>query len=409
VSLFQPEPRDPRPSRERSPYESGRQAPPEPAERLAPYEPAQFPGQGDNDLGGSGQVGEPVRYEPARYDQTQPIYQDHGSYPGEPGHVPGHGEQLPARGQYAQEQQFPADRQPRRFVEPRFETRQLFEPPSSRALPARAPARAAHRFDGQQAASATGGSVPAVRESATRIALIYPELLGTYGDGGNAIVLRERLRWRGLSAEVVSVPAGEPIPAGCDLYLLGGGEDEPQTLAAEGLRRNNAIQRAVEGGAVVLAVCAGYQVIGQSFPAGGKIHDGLGLVGVETRRSFDRPDAPVPPRVVGDIALDPHPSLRLPTVLGYENHAGRTRPVPGARGVPFGKVLVGLGNGIEEGTDGMVDGTVIGTYLHGPVLAQNPALADLLLTWVHGPLPPLSGPPEVEALRAARVRALQLA
>jgi CobQ-like glutamine amidotransferase family enzyme len=401
VSLFQPEPRDPRQWRERSSYEP--EPPPEQAER--PAQPAQFPGQGDTHLDGSGQSGRPARYEPARYDQTQPIYQDHGSYPGEPDHVPGRAEQLPARGQYAQEQQFPSGRQPRRFVEPQFEARQLFEPPSPRALPT----RAAHGFDRQRATPATGGSVPAVRESATRIALIYPELLGTYGDGGNAIVLRERLRWRGLSAEVVSVPAGEPIPAGCDLYLLGGGEDEPQTLAAEGLRRNNAIQRAVEGGAVVLAVCAGYQVIGQSFPAGGKIYDGLGLVGVETRRSFDPPDAPVPPRVVGDIALEPHPSLRLPTVLGYENHGGRTRPLPGARGVPFGKVLVGLGNGIDEGTDGMVDRTVIGTYLHGPVLAQNPALADLLLTWVHGPLPPLSGPPEVEALRAARVRALQLA
>ncbi|WP_307874914.1 type 1 glutamine amidotransferase [Frankia nepalensis] len=251
--------------------------------------------------------------------------------------------------------------------------------------------------------------MPAARESTTRIALIYPELLGTYGDGGNALVLTQRLRWRGIAAEVVSVPAGEPVPAGCDIYLLGGGEDEPQTLAAEGLRRNNSIERAVAGGAAVLAVCAGYQVIGQSFPAGGKIHDGLGLLGVETRRSFDPPDAPLPPRVVGDIALDPDPSLRLPLVLGYENHGGRTRPLPGARGVPFGKVRIGLGNGIPEGTDGLVEGTVLGTYLHGPVLAQNPAVADLLLTWVHGPLPALPGPPEVDALRAARARALQIA
>ncbi|MDT3439699.1 MULTISPECIES: type 1 glutamine amidotransferase [unclassified Pseudofrankia] len=248
----------------------------------------------------------------------------------------------------------------------------------------------------------------ATRESTTRIALIYPELLGTYGDGGNAIVLTQRLRWRGLSAEVVSVPAGEPVPAGCDIYLLGGGEDEPQTLAAEGLRRNKAIERAVAGGAVVLAVCAGYQVVGESFPAGGQIHDGMGLVGVETRRSFDPPDAPLPPRVVGDIVVEPDPSLGLPTVLGYENHGGRTRPLPGAGGFPFGRVLLGLGNGVPEGTDGRIDGRVIGTYLHGPVLAQNPALADLMLTWVHGSLPRLPGPPEVEALRAARIRALQV-
>ncbi|ONH22090.1 type 1 glutamine amidotransferase [Pseudofrankia asymbiotica] len=248
----------------------------------------------------------------------------------------------------------------------------------------------------------------AARESTTRIALIYPELLGTYGDGGNATVLTQRLRWRGLSAEIVSVPAGEPVPAGCDIYLLGGGEDEPQTLAAEGLRRNKAIERAVAGGAVVLAVCAGYQVVGESFPAGGQIYDGMGLLGVETRRSFDPPDAPLPPRVVGDIVVEPDPSLGLPTVLGYENHGGRTRPLPGADGFAFGRVLRGLGNGVPEGTDGRIDGRVIGTYLHGPVLAQNPALADLMLTWVHGSLPRLPGPPEVEALRAARLRALQV-
>jgi CobQ-like glutamine amidotransferase family enzyme len=220
-------------------------------------------------------------------------------------------------------------------------------------------------------------------------------------------VLAQRLRWRGLAAEVVSVPAGAPVPEGCDIYLLGGGEDEPQTLAAEGLRRNDAITRATAGGAAVLAVCAGYQVIGASFPAGGKIYDGLGLLGVETRRSFDPPDAPLPPRVVGDIVLEPDPSLRLPTVLGYENHGGRTRSLPGARGVPFGQVRRGLGNGVD-GIDGLVLGRVLGTYLHGPLLAQNPAVADLLLSWVHGQLPPLPGPPEVDALRAARLRALEI-
>jgi hypothetical protein len=246
-------------------------------------------------------------------------------------------------------------------------------------------------------------------ESATRIALIYPELLGTYGDGGNAMVLEQRLRWRGLRAEIVEVPAGEPVPADCDIYLLGGGEDEPQVLAADGIRRTASITRAVGGGAVVLAVCAGYQVIGATFPAGDRVHDGLGLIDVETRRSFDPPDAPLPPRVVGDIVLEPAPALGLPTVLGYENHGGRTRPLPGGRGFPFGRVRRGLGNGIPAGTDGIVDGKVIGTYLHGPVLAQNPALADLLLRWVHGDLPALSGPPEVEALRSARIRALQVA
>ena len=246
-----------------------------------------------------------------------------------------------------------------------------------------------------------------IRPSATRIALIYPELLGTYGDGGNAIVLAQRLRWRGLPVEVVHVPAGEPIPDSCDIYLLGGGEDEPQVLAAEGIRQGRSLLRAVAGGAAVLAVCAGYQVIGATFPGGdGTVHDGVHLVDVETRRSFEPPGAPPPPRAVGDIVVQPDPRLGLPTLYGYENHGGRTRPLPGGSGFPLGAVRLGVGNGTPDRTDGIVDGKVIGTYLHGPVLAQNPALADLLLSWVHGSLPPLDGPPEAERLRQARARAL---
>ncbi|MGF7233681.1 MAG: type 1 glutamine amidotransferase [Frankia sp.] len=245
--------------------------------------------------------------------------------------------------------------------------------------------------------------------SATRIALIYPELLGTYGDGGNAFVLERRLAWRGLPAEIVSVPAGDPVPADCDIYLLGGGEDEPQVLAAEGMRRTGGVAAAVHRGAVVLAVCAGYQVVGETFPgADGLLHDGLGLLEIETRRSFGPADEPVPPRAVGDIVVEPNPALGLPLLFGYENHGGRTRPVPGARGEPLGRVRRGVGDG-TAGTDGTVAGRVIGTYLHGPVLAQNPALADLLLTWVHGRLPTFAEPPEIELLRAARGRALDVA
>ncbi|WP_163554323.1 type 1 glutamine amidotransferase [Candidatus Frankia alpina] len=249
------------------------------------------------------------------------------------------------------------------------------------------------------------------RASVTRIALIYPELLGTYGDGGNAIVLEQRLRWRGLPAEVVNVPAGSPVPDSCDIYLLGGGEDAPQVLAADGIRQNRAIVRAVGSGAAVLAVCAGYQVIGATFPSGGEIHEGLNLVDIETRRSFAPPETPPPGRAVGDIVVEPDPRLHLPTLYGYENHAGRTRRLPGAGGFPLGVVRRGIGDGEDGsggggGTDGIVDGRVVGTYLHGPVLAQNPALADLLLTWIHGDLPPLEAPPEAQVLREARRRAL---
>jgi lipid II isoglutaminyl synthase (glutamine-hydrolysing) len=248
-------------------------------------------------------------------------------------------------------------------------------------------------------------------ESAVRIALVYPELLGTYGDGGNAHILATRLRWRGLDAEVVSVPAGADIPADCDLYLLGGGEDEPQVLAVDGLRRGRSLAGAVDRGAVVLAVCAGFQIAGESFPGSdGVVHEGVGLLPVETRRSFGQPGEPVPPRAVGDIVVDPRPELALPPLLGYENHGGRTRPLPDASGTPLGTVRRGVGSAVGNGTadraEGWVSGRVLATYLHGPVLAQNPALADLLLGWVVGDLPELGGPEEVDLLRRARYLAL---
>ena len=244
----------------------------------------------------------------------------------------------------------------------------------------------------------------------TRIALVYPELLGTYGDGGNAMVLAERLRWRGLPAEVVPVPAGEPVPPGCDIYLLGGGEDEPQVLAAQGLRAGRSLARAVEDGAVVLAVCAGLQIVGRTFwGTDGVHHEGVGLLDLETRRSLGPEGAPAPPRAVGDIAVRPDPELGLPVVLGYENHGGRSRPLPGAAGRPFGHVLgAATGNGTPDRAEGWWAGRVLATYLHGPVLAHNPALADLLLRWVHPDLPPVPEPPAVDRLRAVRSRALNV-
>ncbi len=231
---------------------------------------------------------------------------------------------------------------------------------------------------------------------AVSIALLYPELLGTYGDGGNAIVLAQRLRWRGIPAEVVDVTAGEPIPRGCQLYLMGGGEDAPQTLAARELRSSSALADAVAGGAGVLAVCAGLQVLGRRFAGDdNRVHEGLGLLDCETHRDGG-------PRRVGEVVVTPEPSLELTELTGYENHGGVTTLGPAAQ--PLGKVVVGCGNDAGDGTEGIVNGRVIGTYLHGPVLARNPALADHLLASVLGPLEPIEEP-EVDALRRERLQA----
>jgi CobQ-like glutamine amidotransferase family enzyme len=236
-------------------------------------------------------------------------------------------------------------------------------------------------------------------DSTVTVALLFPDLLGTYGDSGNAVVLAQRLRWRGLASEVVTVHSGEPVPAGCQIYVVGGGEDLPQVLAARqlGPPAGGVLQQAVDGGAAVLAVCAGLQILGASFVYGpdGTEADGLGLVDCVTRRGIG-------PRAVGEIVVDPVGELGLPLLTGYENHAGATTVGSGASAA--GRVRHGVGNGDGSGTDGVWAGRVFGTYLHGPVLARNPALADLLLGWVVGALDPLDDREQL-ALREERLAA----
>ena len=233
--------------------------------------------------------------------------------------------------------------------------------------------------------------------SKLRIAVIYPDLLGTYGDGGNGLVLFRRAERRGIDADLVQAVSEEPVPA-ADLYTLGGGEDGPQLLATERLRVDGTLARRVGEGAVLLAVCAGYQIVGTSFPtADGSEVPGLGLLDAATLKKQG-------PRAVGEIVVE----SRLEGVgelSGFENHGGVTKLGPAM--APLGTVRVGIGNG--DGSDGAWSDRVVGTYLHGPVLARNPALADLLLSWATArPLAPLDDHREQtlhrERLAAARGR-----
>jgi len=234
---------------------------------------------------------------------------------------------------------------------------------------------------------------------AVSIALVYPDLLGTYGDGGNATVLAQRLRWRGHPAEVVTVTSGEAVPATCDVYVVGGGEDLPQGLAAAKLAAGRPLHHAVDNGATVLAVCAGLQILGEAFvgPDGSAVA-GLGLLGCVTT-------ATTAPRAIGEVLVQPAPQwagqgLTEP-LTGFENHGAVTDLQPGTS--PVGTVSTGTGN--HDGTfEGAVRGRVWGTYLHGPVLARNPQLADLLLGWVvGGDLGPIDDA-ETDALHAERAR-----
>ncbi len=238
------------------------------------------------------------------------------------------------------------------------------------------------------------------RESALRVGLVYPELLGTYGDRGNAVTLVQRARWRNQDAELVEIGAGHMIPESLDIYLFGGGEDDPQEMAANGMRASaGAIGRARDRGAVVFAVCAGFQLIGHRYDsADGDSIDGLGLVDAITRAGTGR--------LIGEVIVEPgvldSAGERLPLLTGFENHGGRTTLGSGAR--PLGRVLAGGGNGDGSGDDGVIGERLVGTYLHGPVLPRNPALADLLLSWVLGPLAALDSTLE-ERLRAERLDA----
>ncbi len=229
-----------------------------------------------------------------------------------------------------------------------------------------------------------------------RLVWVYPDLLSTYGDRGNLLVLTRRASLRDIEVEAVEVNADQAVPDDGDIYLLGGGEDLPQILAASRLRADGGLARAAERGAVVFAVCAGYQLLGREFGGvDGERLPGLSILDVTSGRG-DR-------RGVGEIVADVDPVLGVPRLTGFENHQGVTKIGQGAR--PLARVTLGVGNG--DGTEGAYAGKVLGTYLHGPALARNPGLADLLLGWAAGPLQPLPAASEEWArqLRAERLAA----
>lgn len=212
--------------------------------------------------------------------------------------------------------------------------------------------------------------------STVTIASIYPKLLGTYGDGGNVMALQHIASLHSIQVKVLNIDPGMAIPKNADIYVLGGGEDTAQVAAANALRKSGAVHSAVADGAAVLAICAGYQILGHEFPdATGAMAEGLGLLDVRTDR--------LPQRAVGELVAAPSPEVGLgftELFTGYENHGGATHLGPEAQ--PLARVTHGIGNG--DGTEGAISGRVIGTYLHGPCLVRNPHLAERLLGWAVG-------------------------
>jgi len=243
-----------------------------------------------------------------------------------------------------------------------------------------------------------------------RVCALYPELMNIYADRGNLLLLRRRCEWRGIGFELTRSDLGAPLdPDAADLFYIGGGQDRDQRLCAFDLAevKRDGLHAAAARGAAVLAVCGGYQLLGRSYELGEETLPGVGLVDLRTVRGDG-------PRLIGNVAIEveleatPGAPAERRVLAGFENHGGRTHLGPTAQ--PLGRVLRGHGNDGASGFEGVRQGNVIGTYLHGPLLPKNVWFADWLIGRALGraaPLAPLDdaleGAAHVEARRAAGV------
>ena len=203
---------------------------------------------------------------------------------------------------------------------------------------------------------------------AIKLVHLYPREMNIYGDTGNVVVLRRRLEWRGLPVEVAPVSVGDALPNDADILLGGGGQDAAQgEIGADFASRGAQLRAMADDGVVMLAICGSYQMLGHEFiTQEGRHIAGVGVLDVITRGQ--------PQRLIGNNYVDTEDAGRL---VGYENHSGLTDLGPGAR--PLGRTQPGRGNNGRDQTEGAVRDNVIGTYLHGPVLAKSPRFADGLL------------------------------
>lgn len=218
-----------------------------------------------------------------------------------------------------------------------------------------------------------------------RVCALYPTLLNIYADRGNLMVLRDRCDWRGISYSCSGAGLGDPLdPDGFDIYYLGGGQDRDQMLCAEELvaTKRAALAAAANRGALIIGVCGGFQLLGHSYRTGGHRVPGLGFLDFETESDpSDRlvGNAAIAVALDGSGAPDVTTTSDTRVIAGFENHGGRTHlgDTP-----PLGRVLRGHGNNGSDGSEGARDGpcgNIIGTYLHGPLLAKNAWLADWLI------------------------------
>ena len=245
-------------------------------------------------------------------------------------------------------------------------------------------------------------------DSGLRLLTLYPEQMNIYADRGNILFLERRCEWRGIGFEHRSAGPGEGFdPAAHDLIYIGGGQDRDQQIVAADMvaTKRDAVAGAAGDGAVVLAVCGGYQLLGHGYELGNERIEGLGLVDLETIRDPG-------PRLIGNVAIEADLGTGPRVIAGFENHGGRTHLGPDA--TPLGRVLKGHGNNGRDGFEGVREGNVIGTYLHGPLLPKNAWLADRLIalaisrrTGAEPELEPLDDALEDAAHESARAAAMR--
>ncbi len=206
-----------------------------------------------------------------------------------------------------------------------------------------------------------------------RVLSLYPEQMNIYADRGNIVFLQRRCQWRGIGFVHSGAGPGVPVdPAAHDFFYVGGGQDRDQRMVAADMvaGKRGDLAAAVESGAVLLAVCGGFQLLGNSYQLGEETLPGLGLVDLETVRDPET-------RLIGNIAIEADLGPGPQVIAGFENHGGRTQLGPGVQ--PLGRVLEGHGNNGEDGLEGVRRHNLIGTYLHGPLLPKNAWLADHLI------------------------------
>ncbi|HEX4719298.1 MAG TPA: hypothetical protein VH300_12260 [Thermoleophilaceae bacterium] len=206
-----------------------------------------------------------------------------------------------------------------------------------------------------------------------RLCSLYPELMNIYADRGNMQLLRARCEWHGIGFELAGATLGDSVdPDAHDLFYMGGGQDRDQALCAQDMvdTKKEALHAAADRGAVVLAVCGGYQLLGHEYEMEGERLPGVGLVDLRTVREPG-------PRLIGNCAIETDLGDGPRVIAGFENHGGRT--YLGSDEHALGRVLKGFGNNGRDGREGVRRGNVIGTYLHGPLLPKNAWLADRLI------------------------------